>query len=174
MWRGSESNVSAGWLPLDAYLTIQAHVLADFRSDGFLLEERLSLSEGGDERLLVEGRIRCRGGLFIDVEEFLAVRTARGRRHVRSVRYSFHAGIEGPLGRTVFRYDNHHSYLREGHPDAHHKHVFDPTTWAERPPPEWIGEERRRNLSDVIAELRQWWEATGQHLGLSHSEDPHP
>ena len=70
------------------------------------------------------------------------------------------------MSRTIFRYDNFHAYTREGHPDAHHKHLFDLTTWQEIPPPEWIGEAHWPHLSDVITELRRWWETTGQHLDL--------
>jgi hypothetical protein len=38
-------------------------------------------------------------------------------------------------------------------------------------PLEWIGEVRRPHLSDVIEELRQWWETTGQFLDLGNGDD---
>jgi hypothetical protein len=87
------------------------------------------------------------------------------------MRYTYHAGIEGSASRSIFRYDNAHTYVREGHPDTHHKHTFDHSTWTEKAPPEWIGEERWPHLGDVLAELRQWWETTGQHLDLDHPVD---
>jgi hypothetical protein len=107
------------------------------------------------------------GNLFIDVETHLILRTTKGRRQVRIDKYAFHAGVGGVQDRSVFRYDNFHVYSREGHPDAHHKHIFDHSTWRERTPPEWIGEDRWPHLSDVLEELRQWWESTGQHLDLT-------
>ena len=174
MSRRSEPGDPAGWLTLDTYFTIQTRHLEGFRNNGFLLEENLSRRELSADLLLITGRIRCQSGLFVDVEEFLAVRVVRGRRHVRSTRYSFHAGIEGSIGRTVFRYDNHHPYLREGHADAHHKHLYDHRTWDEVTPPEWIGHDRRPFLRDVIEELRQWWETTGQFLNPGKGDDTLP
>lgn len=145
--------------------------MQDFRDEGFLLADSLSVRRLRADRLLIEGRIQCKGGLFINVEKFLAVRVVGGRRQVRTVRYTYRAGVEGSQDRPVFRYDNFHAYSREGHPDAHHKHRFDYTTWREIAPPEWIGEDKWPHLSDVIEELRRWWETTGRHLDLGHPTD---
>ena len=102
----------------------------------------------------IAGRIRCLGGLLLDVEEYLELRLLQGRLRVRPVTYSYHVRIGGQRSRNIFRYDNFHAYSRERHPDAHHKHRFDPRTGREVTPPEWIGAERAPQLVDVLAELR--------------------
>ncbi|MGH2614134.1 MAG: toxin-antitoxin system TumE family protein [Thermomicrobiales bacterium] len=140
--------------------------MQDFHEEGFLLNDGLSFRRPRADRLVIDGRVWCQGGLYFDVEQTLAVRVFRGRRQVRTVRYTFHAGVEGSRNRCVFRYDNFHAYSREEHPDAHHKHIFNHGTWEEIVPPVWVGEASRPQLSDVIEELRQWWEATGQYLDL--------
>ena len=145
--------------------------MQDFRDEEFLLADGLSFDWQNTDRLVIEGRIRCHGDLFIDVETFLAVRVAGDQRQVRTVRYTYHAGVEGSQDRSVFRYDNFHAYSREGHADAHRKHVFDHATWKVKTPPEWIGAARWPHLSDVIEELRQWWETTGRRLDLGHRAD---
>ena len=145
--------------------------MQDFRDEGFILEDDLSFRLLRPDELAFEGRIRCQNGLFIDVKKFLKVREYRGRTQVRTIDYRYHAGVEGSEARTIFRYDNAHIYLKEGHPDAHYRHRFDHTTWRETTPPEWIGENRWPHLSNIIEELRQWWETTGRLLDLGHSTE---
>jgi hypothetical protein len=132
------------------------------------------LREPGADEIVIKGRIRCKNDLFIDVETTLAVRVVRSQKQVLTLRYKYHAGIEGSHARSIFRYDNSHSYVREGHPDSHHKHRFNHTTWREVTPAEWIGANRWPHLSDVIAELRQWWETKGQYLDLGNGDDQLP
>ena len=117
--------------------------------------------------ILLEGRLRCKHGLFIDVLKYLEVRATPSRILVRTDRYRYHAGVEGPANRPIFRYDN--SDTKTGHADAHHKHRFDPTTWQEIKPPLWIGEDGWPHLSDVVEELRDWWETVGIHLRIEAS-----
>jgi hypothetical protein len=174
MSRHREEGESFGWHTLDNYSHVQDRLLDDFRDEGFVLDHTLSIRRRRPDRLILAGRVRCRGGLFIDVETILAVRVTRGRRQVRPIRYAFHAGVEGAVSRGIFRYDNSHSYVREGHPDPHHRHRFDHRTWQEITPPEWIGKGRWPQLSDVIEELRQWWETTGQFLDLGNGDDSRP
>ncbi len=138
--------------------------MADLENEGFLIEDGLVQGWQNREFVILEGRLRCKHGLFVDVLKYLEVRRSPTRISVRTDRYRYHAGIEGPAARPIFRYDN--SDTKSGHPDAHHKHRFDPTTWQEIEPPLWIGEENWPHLSDVIVELRDWWESTGMHLGL--------
>lgn len=132
--------------------------------EGFVVEDRVDLTHSPPATTMLEGQIRCQHGLFVDVEKILEVQGTGSRARVRTIRYSYHAGVEGSADRAIFRYDNFHAYAREGNPDAHHKHRFDHTIWQEIPPPEWIGEERWPHLSDVLEELRAWWESTGQFL----------
>jgi len=86
---------------------------------------------------------------------------------VRTFDYRYHAGVVGPIDRPIFRYDNAHVYEIESHPDAHHRHRFDPVTWQEIEPPEWVGYDRWPHLDEVVRELMAWWEATGRRLDLS-------
>src|SRR5215208_4369867 len=140
--RQSESSGPHGWNSLDNYIQVHARRMQDFRDEGFILEDDLSFRLLRPDELAFEGRIRCQNGLFIDVKKFLKVREYRGRTQVRTIDYRYHAGVEGSEARTIFRYDNAHIYLKEGHPDAHYRHRFDHTTWRETTPPEWIGENR--------------------------------
>jgi hypothetical protein len=69
------------------------------------------------------------------------------------------------------RDDNAHRYAREGHGDEHHRHRYDVATWDEIEPPEWIGRDRWPHPHEVTEELRDWWEAVGQCLGLGDDAD---
>jgi len=70
--------------------------------------------------------------------------------------------MEGPEDRPIFRYDNAHKY--RGHSDEHHKHCFDPSNWEEIGRPVWVGRDQWPHLDEIIEELREWWEDSGQHL----------
>lgn len=154
------------WNALDTCLHIHDSYMQQFIDSGFVVEDDVT-SEwlGTPPRLLIlRGRIRCQHGLFLDVLKELEVESRHGKLYVRTEQYNYHAGVEGEQNRTVFRYDNVHPHA--GHADAHHKHCYDHTTWEEIRPPEWVGRDNWRHLSDVIAELQAWWDETGQHLGL--------
>lgn len=138
--------------------------MADLENEGFLIGNGLAQHWEKGEFLVLEGRLRCNHGLFVDVVKYLNVRQSSTRILVSTNRYRYHAGIEGDADRPIFRYDN--TDTKSGHADAHHMHRFDPTTWREIEPPLWIGEERWPHLSDVVEELRHWWETTGRHLEL--------
>jgi hypothetical protein len=60
------------------------------------------------------------------------------------------------------RYDNDHTYEREGHPDAFHKHIFSDRTWRETEVVH-IGRDSFPTLAEAIDELYQWW--------LEHRDD---
>lgn len=140
--------------------------MQDAVDEGFVLKDGLSFIRLRFDKVRIKGRVHCMHGLFVDTDKFLVVRETGGRQLVKTDTYSYHAGIEGRSARTIFQYDNFHAYTREGHPDAHHKHRFDPTTWQEITPPEWVSEDAWPHLSDVLAELRDWWETTGRFLDL--------
>ena len=117
----------------------------------------------GEDRFEIRGRIHCHHGLFIDVEKTLEI---NARDQVRTVRYSYDAGVSGRTDRPIFRYDNAHLYAREGHPDKHHRHRYDTVTWDETGSPEWVGRTRWPHLSQVIDELWEWWENGGSVLDI--------
>lgn len=108
----------------------------------------------------LKGSLFCRGGLVLHVD-ILLERDARDR--VRGLVYRYQAQFSGLPLRRVFRYDNDHTYTREGHPDAFHKHVFSDRTWREVEVVH-IGRDRFPNLLDVIDELHEWW--------LANRDDP--
>ncbi|MGI8642707.1 MAG: toxin-antitoxin system TumE family protein [Thermomicrobiales bacterium] len=151
-----------GWTSLQNYLNVHHRYLDDLR-EHFILDDDLQYLFPREGLFKIAGRIHCRNGLFIDVNKHLRVNRWD---QVRTARYRYHAGIEGRQDRPIFRYDNAHAYSREGHADEHHKHRFDPTTWQEIKPPEWIGRARWPHLSEVVEELEAWWRTAGQHLDL--------
>lgn len=117
---------------------------------------------------VIEGRLICKGGLFIKVQKLIE---RNNRNQVRTFRYSYHAGLEGDADRSIFRYDNAHTYVREGHADEHHKHRFDYATWGEIAPPQWVGVHNWPTLTDVIEELYEWWQENGQFLASIMDDD---
>lgn len=156
-----------GWNALPKYL--KAHHGHLDRLRGYLIEEDdLQYDFLPPNLYVISGRVRCRHGLFVDVNKTLEI---NARNWVRTIKYGYHAGVEGRRDRGIFRYDNAHQHPVEGHHDAHHKHRFDPTDWTEILPPEWIGHDRWPHLDKVIEELAHWWETTGQFLDLTEVPD---
>ena len=108
----------------------------------------------------LKGSLFCHGGLVLHVDVLLE----RDRRdRVRGLVYRYQAQFSGLPLRQIYRYDNDHTYAREGHPDAFHKHVFSTRTWEEIDVIH-IGRSRFPNLIDVIDELYEWW--------LENRDDP--
>jgi hypothetical protein len=154
-----------GWNSLEGYLNAHHGNMRDFLGH-FVVVDGIDILLSGPEAIQIEGRLHCRGGLFLDVRKTLDMNE---RRHVRTVLYSYYAGIVGEPVRTIFRYDNAHPH--SGHPDAHHKHCFDVSTWTEIKPPQWIGYAAWPTLRDVIEELDEWWSEHGQFLALTDDND---
>lgn len=157
-----------GWNSLDNFLKVHDAHLARLTEAGDIMGHSLDERWAEPTEYRIHGRVLCRGGLFVDVDKHLQtnhmVRPARAAK-VRTFRYSYHAGLVGASDRCVFRYDNAHPYLLEGHEDAHHKHRFDHTTWREIESPEWIGAHRWPHLDQVISELLTWWDTQARDLG---------
>jgi len=144
---------------IDAYLNLHEAHLARFR-DHFLIENDLDFGYRKRE-VRVGGRLHFVHDLILDVDIKLAV---DADRRVRVIRYRFNAALLRDRHRPIFRYDNAHAY--PGHPDAHHKHVFDPLDPAALGTVEWVGEELQPDLGAVIDELFAWWFEKGRFLGL--------
>jgi len=132
--------------------------------EGFIVSHNLETAPI-PRGLILSGRVHCQHGLFVDVYKVYAIENRRGRPWIKAEQYKYHAGVEGDEDRPIFRYDNAHPY--PSHADSYHKHRFDHTTWKEIKPPVWIGRAHWPHLSDVIEELRVWWEQTGQFLDWS-------
>jgi hypothetical protein len=142
-----------GWNSLDNYMKTHQGYLAYWERRGFLINDALEwrMEEGGSV-LTIRGRLHFRGGYSIAVDKVLTVRIARGRCEVQTVRYAYQVLRALPDGQAckLFRYDNDHQYRREGHPDAHHKHVYDRNGNEQVV---WVGRENWPTLHKVIDEL---------------------
>lgn len=79
----------------------------------------------------------------------------KGSRWVETLFYKYEV-IQRRAGRIiqVVRYDN--VQAQRGHPDAHHRHVFDPDG-SEIEPPEHLGSQRWPNLGQVLDEAHEYW-----------------
>ena len=151
-----------GWNALGNYLKVHHSYLDMFR-ENLVLGDSLQYEFPSPDVFEIRGRVACQHDLFVDVDKTLEVNE---RNQVRTIKYSYHAGVEGRRTRSVFRYDNAHRYTREGHADEHHKHRFDPATWQEIEPPIWIGRDSWPHLSEVLEELQHWWATIGCRLDL--------
>lgn len=156
---------SHGWNALPKYLKAHEGHLDNLRGH-FVEADDLRHDYLPPDLLVISGRVWCHHGLFVDVEKTIEI---DDRSYARTIAYSYHAGIEGPENRPIFRYDNAHPH--EGHEDEHHRHRYDSSTWQEIRPTEWIGYDGWPHLNEVIEELASWWETTGQHLGLADASE---
>lgn len=147
---------------LDSYLAVTDSHLARFR-DHFLIDEALNFDILRDAGL-IEGSLGFVDELSLDVTIDLVV---DANRRIEVVDYRFHASIERGRHRPVCRYDNAHAY--PGHPDAHHKHTFDPLNPDALGSVAWVGAANQPDLGAVLAELHGWWFATGRFLDLRES-----
>jgi len=164
--RESASGDPHGWNSLENYLHVHHRRLNEFR-DHFVVGDNLSYELVDLHTFAIKGRVHCEHGLFLQVDKTLEINDTG---QVRTLRYSYHAGVAGDRDRPIFRYDNFHPYTREGHQDEHHKHRFNQHTWEETEPPEWIGRHRWPHLDQAIEELRKWWADVGQALDLESIE----
>ena len=105
------------------------------------------------DEVRIAGDLFCKGGLLLHVDISLERDTYD---KVRGLFYRYQAQFAEPPLRQIFRYDNDHTYEREGHPDAFHKHVFSDRTWREVEVVH-VGRERFPTLMEVIDELYGWW-----------------
>ena len=107
---------------------------------------------------MIRGRVSCQHGLFVDVYKTLDLREDG---MVCGNRYNYQAcRITYSQTRELFRYDNAHGERpHPGHQDPFHKHTFDGQM-------EWIGLASWPTLFQVIEELHEWWEESGQYLHL--------
>ena len=154
-----------GWNSEQEYFNVHHRRLDDLRGH-FIERDTLHRIDLPGNQIQIKGRIDCKYGLFLDVDKTLE-RNSRGQ--VRTISYSYQACLAGQPVRPIFRYDNAHPHA--DHQDAHHKHVFNPRTWEEQIPPDWIGRDGWPHLSDVLKELEDWWFEIGQHLDLHSPTD---
>jgi hypothetical protein len=139
------------WNGLDGYLLIHDKRIADF--DHFIVDNGLRHTVTPTV-VTWDGIIRFQGGIEVKVEREQAARTNHGRLQVRTETYSYHAYRRvGRRTTNIIRYDNAHPYA--GHPDAHHRHRYEPD--GTEGPVEHVGHDDWPTLGDVIQELYDLW-----------------
>ncbi len=146
------------------YLAIHDSVLADRIGAGdFVGEETIEIkphSSRGRPGFLLEGEIGCRGEIVISVSKFLEILDKEphpSNPWIETRWYNYHVFIRG--WRSVLRYDNQDAeYLRPGHEDEHHKHVYDLETGQDLPcSPVCVGSHGWPVMHEVIDEARAWY-----------------
>jgi hypothetical protein len=138
---------------LDTYLTVHENVMDQFRCSDFVGDDTLSVDDFSQAGFYVmQGEIACLGNIVITVYKIIDIVASGDVPIVRTSRYSYNVRVMGQ--HNVFRYDNWHAH--EGHPDEHHKDLFDFTT-GDRTDSKWVGEGGWPTLGEVIEETRAWW-----------------
>lgn len=150
------------WLPLERYLNHHDQHIRQ-REGYLIIDDRLSITIDSDV-VMIEGRITCINGMFVDVRKSLDI---NDRHEVCGFSYRYQACIQTSEGiRHIFRYDN--SDIKPGHADSYHKHIHDPMESEERDVRvEWIGLRDWPTLGDVLDVLYVWWRETGQYLDVT-------
>jgi hypothetical protein len=116
--------------------------------------------EYGTPGIVLQGGIACIGNLVLTVNKFLEIlsRPDDDIPIVETRLYKYNLSVRGYD--TVFRYDNEHPWLlHPGHPDPHHKHLFDWRAKREIKPPSpvWVGANNWPHLDRVIEDAREWY-----------------
>ena len=141
------------WMDVDRHLAIHERCL-DYAGTYFIEEpDSLVVDFLFTHTLRIHGDLVCKGGLTLHVDKYLE---HDSKNQVRGYRYRYHAQFVDPPLRQIFRYDNDHVYVREGHADAFHKHIFSDRTWKEIEV-QHVGRENFPTLLEVIDELYDWW-----------------
>lgn len=119
-----------------------------------MVSDDLVFSPELESSIFVEGSVRCRDGIRIDVEKELRILSGEGADAVvQTVRYRYHVSHEG-LG-NLFRYDSPHS----GHREFHHCHRYDVFGDKTSTVNELRSEEDIPTLGEVIVEAVGWFDA---------------
>ncbi len=154
-----------------SYVEIHTTVMEKFRAQGFIGSDNLLFESFLLEGFRLRGQIACLGGIVITVDKFIEILEHQGSYGlVQTKWYTYNVSLRG--GNNIFRYDNQDKdYLRPGHQDEHHKHVFNPWNGCEIPnSPEWIGLENWPTLGEIIKESQDWY---WQHREILNLPDVH-
>ncbi len=158
-----------------SYLEIHDAVLGRYIGKGdFVSEEETEVapySSRDRPGFLLECEVGCLGEIVIYVRKFLEILgegPAPRNPSIETRWYSYHVYIRN--WRSVFRYDNEDpEYMRGGHQDEHHKHVYDLKTGDEvSGSPKWIGADNWPHFHEVIEEAKKWY--WGNHKLLPNPE----
>ena len=152
----SDNPAAHGPNRLSSFLHIHDAILNKFAAHGFVGQQQYEATPFMDF-VWMSGWIHCRGRIVIQYDKKLVVvDELAGEPLVQTEMYTYNASVQN--GHNIVRYDNQHpEYLRPGHADPHHKHVFDFKSGDEMPEsPLWLGAAKWPHLGDVISELEQW------------------
>lgn len=159
-----------------SYAEIHETVMSRFKSRDFVSVDSLEFLPvfgfEGFEGFRLSGEIACLGEIVLWVDKTLdALEEIRGDVIVQTTLYSYNAYVRGY--HNIFRYDNlDGDYLRPGHLDEHHRHVFDWRNGTERiGSPYWVGHDDWPTLGDVLQELETWY---WQHKDDLPNPDAYP
>ena len=138
------------------YQQIHSTVIEQYKARDFIDSETLEFRPAA-YGIMLQGEIGCLGNLVIGVEKFLDVSEPSKGAMVQTRWYSYNVFVRNRY--NVFRYDNQDDdYLRQGHQDEHHKHIFDWRTGEESPDsPIWVGFNGWLTLGEVIQEVEDWY-----------------
>jgi hypothetical protein len=139
------------------YREIHETVIGQFVSRDFIKTTTLKF-DPCPEGIILSGEIACLGNIVIGVDKLLDILSGSGDNAiVETCWYSYNAFVRG-YG-NILRYDNQHDeFLRPGHLDGHHKHVFD---WKTREEylgsPYWVGRQDWPTLGQALQEIQNWY-----------------
>ena len=139
------------------YRETHGRVMNQFRSRDFVSSETLKFFPYPD-CFRLKGEISCLGDILVTVDKLIDILSGQDDNAIVQTRwYTYNASVRGYS--NILRYDNQDDdYLRDGHHDAHHKHLFDWRTGQEAlGSPFWIGHQNWRTLGDVLQELENWY-----------------
>jgi len=156
---------------LSSYIQVHETVMDRFKSRDFVFTDSLEFRPvPGAFRL--SGEISCLGEITLWVDKTLVgLERVENDVVVQTSLYSYNATVRG-YG-NIFRSDNlDGDFLRPGHMDAHHKHVFDWRSGLEQiGSPYWVGCDDWPTLGDALQELQNWY---WQHRQQLPSPDSYP
>lgn len=132
-------------------------VMNQFMGRDFVGSETLTFNPV-PRAFLLEGEIACLGEIVVTVEKYIEILEGQGdNATVQTIWYSYNASVSNRG--NILRYDNQdYDYLRPGHLDEHHKHIFDWHSGDEGAgSPIWVGKQNWPTLGDVLQELQDWY-----------------
>lgn len=139
------------------YLEIHETIINQFKAKDFIGDETLEFNPRGHS-IKLTGEIGCLGHIVISVDKLIDLISGSGVNALVQTRwYAYNVFVRNHF--NLFRYDNQDDdFLRSGHKDAHHKHLFVWGTREELPDsPIWVGEDSWPTLGEVIQEAEDWY-----------------
>jgi hypothetical protein len=134
-----------------SYQEIHETVMAQMRRGGFVVSDTLTFTPLPGS-ILLEGTIRCRGGIYIDVRKRLNVLDGEGANAlVQTASYSYNVALEGKG--NIVRYDSPHRTHRQ----FHHVHRYDVLEGNIDGTVERTPEDDWPTLGEVLREAEAWY-----------------